>query len=130
MTWRRVQKAEARGQGVRQCMRTAAYDLDQWGAPALLNAPERRETKLLRNKKLSDVMESLIGIVFEAAGVRVCMRWMEHFGILPRSEQVRLQVPCCTIPNPTTQNPYRSSDNHHMIVCERAGNKFQVTEML
>ena len=92
LTWWCVQKAEARGQGVRQCMRTAGYELDMWGPPALRNAPPQRETKLLRNKKLSDVMESLIGILFEAAGVHVCMRWMEYFGILPRSEQVWIHV--------------------------------------
>lgn len=85
-----MQKAEGRGQGVRQCMRTAGYDLDMWGPPALRNAPPRRETKQLRNKKLADVMESLIGILFEATGVRVTMRWMEHFGILPPSEPVHL----------------------------------------
>lgn len=85
-----MKKAEARGQGVRQCMRTAAYDLDMWGPPGLINAPPHRETKKLRNKKLSDVMEALIGVLFEAAGMRVTMKWMEHLGILPPSHRVRV----------------------------------------
>lgn len=93
-----VQKAEERGLGVRQCMRTAPFELENWGPPGLCNAPPQCETKLLRNKRLADVMEALIGILFEAGGMGVATKWMEHYGILPASEPVRSCYLCflCT----------------------------------
>jgi dsRNA-specific ribonuclease len=84
-----MQAAEERGQGVRECMRVYPYDFEFWAPPGLCTAPEQPEVITFRNKKLADVMEALIGVLFESAGMQEVMRWLLLFGILPNTELVR-----------------------------------------
>lgn len=81
-----MQAAEARGINVRQCMRTMSYDLERWGPPGLSSHVAPGETTTLGKKKLADVIEALIGIVFEVGGMHGAVAWMQHFGVLPAAE--------------------------------------------
>jgi dsRNA-specific ribonuclease len=83
-----VQHSEKnRFRSLKECIRSFEFSCSTWMPPGQDAVMEKREM-MLQSKKLSDAVEALIGVVFEASGPDVTTRWLLELGVLPSKVSV------------------------------------------